>query len=406
MSVSGQGLVRGFFQILRLRFDDECGILVGRLILEGDEMMKRPILSFVSLLLVAVLLSACSTPVVKTEHILYDGQIETDTGVYMNTIARTITFGENSRISYSEGFFDVSGKTFDFSEFRQGQKLYFHPRSQSISSVAAHENIYLGKIAEPYFHCQFNMDRERFFVDELNVAMTETLSDKKVVCLGDSMTAGVATKKTYAQWFDDLCEFSQVETYGEGGSSISPKVDEIPTWDNVKSFCERYSQMEGGADVVIVFGGVNDWIRGRELGHPGDKGSNTFCGAVDVLCNVLKTRYPDAEIFFFSSPQNNYVDRPATDLIGTQWENNVEGFNRKGYKLTDYAAAMGEVCQSNDVHFYSLTEALPWGVEELGDKNDVRGTYGTDGLHPNADGHALIAREMVRFMAKTIYEAQ
>jgi lysophospholipase L1-like esterase len=125
---------------------------------------------------------------------------------------------------------------------------------------------------------------------------------------------------------------------------------------------------------------------------------------VRTLCQGLQVKYPNADIFFFSSPQNNYVDRPANELSGTKWDSNTEGYNRKGYTLQDYAAAMEEVCKDQGVYFYSLTDALPWGLEELGNNEDQTGIYGSDALHPNADGHSIIANEMARFILNALSE--
>ncbi|MBQ7345792.1 MAG: SGNH/GDSL hydrolase family protein [Oscillospiraceae bacterium] len=338
-------------------------------------------------------------------HTLYDGTIETNTGVYITSSDLTLTFGEGTRICYDEGTIDVGGTTHDISRLLDGDDIYYDPRTGHISSFSNHGSIYLGTFHTPMYLSDLELPQEQLFIDQISLPTIKAMVGKKVVCLGDSMTEGIGTTKVYSEWFPTYCGFVRGTDQGLGGSCIAPKQDEIPTWEaGIASFYERYTLLEDDADVIIVFGGINDWTTGRELGAITDAGTDTFYGSMRALCGGLKEKYPDAQIFFFSSPQNNYIDRPADALEGTAWEGNTEGYNRKGYLLQDYADAMEEVCAELDVHYHSLTEAFPWGVEELGDNNGQAGTYGSDGLHPNAAGHALIAREMATFIQNVFAE--
>lgn len=332
-------------------------------------------------------------------HELYNGTIETTTGAFIDSTKMTLTFGNDAYISYEEGKIDIGNTTHDLSTLIDGDDLYFDPRTERISTYSNHGSIYLGTFHLPLYLCELEMPQDLLFIDQVSALALKTTQGKKVVCLGDSMTEGIGTTKVYSEWFPELCGFVSGIDQGLGGSCIAPKVDDIPAWETgIASFYERYTLLEDDADVIIVFGCVNDWTTGRELGTITDAGTDTFYGAMRALCNGLKEKYPDAQIFFFSSPQNNYIARPANALAGTPWEGNTDGYNRKGYLLQDYAKAMEEVCTELDVHFHSLTEAFPWGAAELGDNNGQTGTYGSDALHPNAEGHALIAQEMAKFI--------
>lgn len=145
---------------------------------------------------------------------------------------------------------------------------------------------------------------------------------------------------------------------------------------------------------------ISKYMDGKDLFlHPSSKTLSPINSYDNILLGKgLKAKYPDAKIIFFSSPQNKYIDRPASDLAGTQWEGNTDGYNRKGLLLQDYVRAMETVCARYDVPFCSLTEAFPWGAAELGDNEGHAGTYGSDALHPNAEGHDLIAQEMAKFI--------
>lgn len=355
--------------------------------------------------LLAALLCACQRNTVTVVPKDSTGWIELSEGIFIDTAAETLTFGEGSFVTCGDQRIDMSGTTHDISKYLDGADIYLHPSHKTLSLVPSYDNIHLGALASPLYLSELNIRSGQLYVDGIPASALGALQDKTVVCLGDSMTEGVGTTMPYYEWFPQLLGASTVTAHGLGGSCIAPKVDEIPTWETgIASFYERYETMEDDADVIIVFGGVNDWTTGRELGTSSDTGTSTFYGAMDALCDGLEQKYPDAEIFFFSSPQNNCADRPANDLAGTQWEGNTEGFNRKGYRLQDYVDAMEEVCAQHQIHFCSLTDTFPWGAAELGDNNGTAGTYGSDGLRPNADGHALIAQEMTKFIISSLSE--
>lgn len=333
-----------------------------------------------------------------------DGIIETDSTVSIDSKKLTVTFGTGSYVVYDGAKVDVSETVHDISGIMDGASLYFHPASKSLSVVGAVGNVYLGTLSDPVYFSALNMDRDKLLVDGMPVTWLEELRGKKVVCLGDSMTVGYGTDIVYHEWLSQLCGFEKVKSYGVSGSCISPKVDEIPTWEaGIESFLERYPSMDGDADVVVVFGGVNDWVTGRSLGNTRDTGPDSFYGAMKQLCKGLKERYPEAKIYFFGSPQCNYLDRRANDLRGTKWDGNIEGYNRKGKKLEDYVKAMDRVCELYEIPFCALSDHFKWNnPESLGNYDDIAGTYGSDALHPNTKGHELIALEMAKFICEDI----
>jgi len=230
--------------------------------------------------------------------------IETQDGVNIDTVSMELTFGKNTLIQYDGGSIDVGGTTHKLNEFNEGDTIYYDPKSNRLMPHKCSGNIQLGVFHSPVYLCELNMEQSLLRVDEVSAPVLLAMQGKKVVCLGDSMTEGVGTTKTYSQYLKELCDFSQVTSYGLGGSCIAPKVDKEPLWEEgLLSFYERYEAMDGDADIVIVFGCVNDWVTGRELGTMGDSGTNTFYGAVAALCEGLREKYPYAEIYFFSSPQ-------------------------------------------------------------------------------------------------------
>lgn len=362
-------------------------------------MYHHRIIAIVLVCLLLCSLTACGPEPIKVVPKDDRGSIETVEGVFIDSAALTLTFGKDSFVICGEERYDMSGTVHDISHLLDAGDVYLHPTSMTLSLVDAYGNIHLGALADPVSLSRLNITSGQLYVDQMPIVTDLPLLEEPLICIGDSMTAGAGTTKAYYKWLPQLCGFGSGKIYGLNGSSVSPKTESIPTWDaGIPSFLERYDTMADDAEVVIVLGGINDWTTGRTLGTADDTESTTFYGAMDQLCRGLKDKYPDSTIVFFSSPQCNYVDRPANDLAGTPWEGNTEGYNRKGHLLTDYAKAMEEVCARHQIPFCSLTEALPWGAAELGDNNGAEGTLGVDALHPNEQGHILIAQKMAEFI--------
>ena len=127
--------------------------------------------------------------------------------------------------------------------------------------------------------------------------------NKTVLFLGDSITEGVGVSSTdnnYVSIFQRLCG-ANVVNYGKGGTRIAKQkiTSECPQWDC--DFLDRVEEMQDDADVIVVFGGVNDFGHGdAEFGNMKSDSPYTFYGALHVLCNKLLNKYPYAEIVFLT----------------------------------------------------------------------------------------------------------
>lgn len=346
----------------------------------------------------------------------FSGFLNTNTTISIDSANRTITFGAQSYVTWGAERIEVSNMAFTLAEdLKWGGYLFFDPVEKQFVKTYSDGFVYVGALWFPFWKHDLNAERDKIFVDGMPVMYTGKYLNKKVNCLGDSMTDTVITPKPYCMWLPQLLGFDKnsVRNYGLGGSSITPKTDAVPTWDTTVSFLERYAEMDDDADAVIVFGGVNDWVTGRSLGDIGDNETDTFYGAMKALCSGLLTKYPAGDIYVFSSPQCDYVHRPATDLVGTEWSGNTEGYNRKGYRLKDYVNAMSEVCAFYGIPFCDMTKGLWWGLSGVlgiykgnDDGSHFAGLYGNDSLHPNADGHKKIAIKMSEFINSGSSDAQ
>lgn len=313
--------------------------------------MKKRLTSVMSLMLcVAILLLGCvKHPAVPYE--VYEGTIHTQQGVFIDTETNILRFSEDAVLEYGSTQLPIGGMEFELSGVNDGDKLYYHTDAQKIYPFDAHQSVYLGTYRIPCFLTELNMDSPLLYVDERNAAELVGLKDKTVACLGDSMTSGYSSTPGYPEFLPLLLGTENVLSYGQSGSCIAQ--DSLGSYLN-DYYTRAMTEMED-ADIVIVLGGINDWSYGRDL-------ENEFQPAMKKLCAGLKEKYPNAQIYVFSSPESNPAEDPAKDLDGTPWEGNTEGYNCVGKLLTDYANVMQTVCEEEGVHFYSLTEALCWEV--------------------------------------------
>lgn len=215
------------------------------------------------------------------------------------------------------------------------------------------------------------------------------LKGKKINFLGDSITQGSGLSADDKHFFDvlkDRCSLAAARNYGVGGSriarQISPNPGEPKDWD----FCYRSQLMDDDADVVVVFGGTNDYGHGdAPLGSMSDRTDLTFYGALHVLFAGLIRKYPDATIVVMTPTHRGYESSPYGD-----------GSRRAGDKapLKKYVEIIREVAEYYSVPLLDLYAVS--GMQPEIEENRVR--YMPDGLHPNDAGHVLIANRLEGFL--------
>lgn len=199
---------------------------------------------------------------------------------------------------------------------------------------------------------------------------------KKINCLGDSITEGVNTSKPYHEWLYDMNGFSKVNNYGIRSTCISTGED--------NNFIKRYPFMDKDADVISVLGGTNDWGHSHKLGNISSRDTDTFYGALKVLCDGLINRYLTKTIFFITPLQRV---KPADGCpIGQKT-------NLNGNTLLQYVQAIQEVCASYSIPVLNLYDnCFCPSIDKV--KTNIM----QDGLHPNEVGHKIMARKIASFI--------
>jgi lysophospholipase L1-like esterase len=178
---------------------------------------------------------------------------------------------------------------------------------------------------------------------------------------------------------------AEARNYGIGGTRIAKQIKPSASarWD--LDFCAIFSQMDDDADLIVVFGGTNDFGHGdAPIGAFEDRNSDTFYGACHCLMSGLIKKYPDARIVFM------------TPLHRISEDNTVKENGLSGLKLIEYVNIIKEVAE-----FYSLPVLDLWSVSGLQPKVDViKEKYVPDGLHPNDLGHEKMAEVIGNYLSK------
>ena len=208
---------------------------------------------------------------------------------------------------------------------------------------------------------------------------SKALKKKKIACLGDSITEGVnANGWQWHRYIDKYFKENGIETtivnLGVGGTSVCTS---SYVTSSLQPFVNRLNTIPTDADVIVIFGGTNDWGNNATLGTISDSGSSSFYGAYKYMLEWFANNRPNAKILTIT-PLKRYFRGNTTTWINAQTTRNT-----KGQLLQDYVRAVKEVSEIYAIPCVDLhNESGLNPVLEI-----VRTKYMADGLHPTAEGN-------------------
>ena len=196
------------------------------------------------------------------------------------------------------------------------------------------------------------------------------LRNLKINFLGDSITEGSGTTgpdKLFHQIIKREFGLSAAYNCGVGGTRIAKQT--IPGYHiHDLYFGLRAKTINKDVDAIVVFGGTNDFGHGdSKMGDIDSRDIYTFCGGLNILIEELKSDFPDAKLVFMTP-------------IRRREENNP---NHDGKILQDYVDAIIEITKKHNVPVIDLFRS---GIIDPFDSKIV-----PDGLHPNDEGHIIMA---------------
>ena len=206
------------------------------------------------------------------------------------------------------------------------------------------------------------------------------LKGKKIAFLGDSITEMPSCpEERYVYHFENL---SGATTYNFGicATRIATRLipHETPSWND--SFLLRAERMKDDYDIIVVFGGTNDYARANPtpLGTIEDTDEHTFYGALKLLYTKLIKAHPHATVV-------------AVTPLHRRAEKN---YGLEGLELLDYVNAVREVAS-----WYSIPVIDLWNTSGIqAQDEEVMNVYLKDGLHPNETGARRIADRIYNFL--------
>ena len=197
------------------------------------------------------------------------------------------------------------------------------------------------------------------------------ISKKNVYFLGDSITQGSGAsceEKCFVSLFQQKYPEANILNYGIGGTRIARK--KVPSAETRydDDYNMRADRMEEGADLVVIFGGTNDFGHGDAvMGQFGDTDVYTFYGATYTLYEKLLNKYPNAK-FLVLTPLHRLSESEP---------------NAFGNVLNDYRKAILETAE-----YFAFPVLDLFAVSGMNPKvAKVQETMMPDGLHPNDCGY-------------------
>lgn len=206
-------------------------------------------------------------------------------------------------------------------------------------------------------------------------------SDMKIACIGDSITYGLGGNTdeygnpiSYVNYLRDIlgCEVVNV---GLAGSAIGP-------YGSDACFLYRLDQIPEDTDMIIVFGGVNDYLCGNSVYGTEDENNGKYTQAVKKLFTDIRERFPDQEMFVVLTYSNQLEDDPKTE--------GIYDFDMWLDVQRSYASEFN----FHKIEMYRngfMNSRVP----------EIQQTFFYDNVHPNDNGYLVIAR----YIAAKIVEA-
>jgi lysophospholipase L1-like esterase len=211
-----------------------------------------------------------------------------------------------------------------------------------------------------------------------NVVTPHSAKGKKINYLGDSITLGAYTDGVAQRYTNVVATMTESESINLGVSGT------LIGGNSSAAFCNRLYTLDLEADALIVFGGTNDYWTANALGEIKSTNKEETCGAVNYIIDYWQTNCPKKPIAFIL-PFNQYFKSKDCE-----WNN--------GYgTLQDYCNAIKSVCERKGVPVLNLYSESGMNMAF----NETQRTlYSADGVHPNMNGHYVIARKVADFLSK------
>jgi lysophospholipase L1-like esterase len=197
------------------------------------------------------------------------------------------------------------------------------------------------------------------------------LSGKKWALFGDSLTDCTNTL-AFRRYYRVLTDTAtDIVNYAVSGSGYIQ--NNGATINNIVSKVEALTGNEG-YDIISVFAGINDSgdnFGGYGLGELGDTEPSTMYGAIYTVFSTLQEKFPNSFVFAITPTVTSYRHSANNEI-------------------DQIAEAVRKVCAWLKIPVADVNKNCP--LKPWIEANQQKYYETNDGVHPNQEGHKLIAK--------------
>lgn len=215
----------------------------------------------------------------------------------------------------------------------------------------------------------------------IGVLTNKSLDGKRWIAIGDSITSSDTLGTGVKNYVDYVSEKTGVKVYNKGVSGSG-------YWRGTstrEAFYQRVNQFTESADIITIFGSLNDL--GTENGIDGstmigdykDTGTNSICGCINECIDRVIAKYPRAIIGVISPT-------PSSS-------------SRENEKVETYVTKLKEIAEYRSIPYLDLyhgSNLRPWDATFRESFYKSR----SDGYNPNSNGHKRISNLISDFLVK------
>lgn len=211
-------------------------------------------------------------------------------------------------------------------------------------------------------------------VYEINKQIAELncydFSDTTITFLGDSITYGQGGD--YNQYGKLVSYVDYVrDILGCKTHNLAVPGAMIGTYNGYDGICYKVDLIPEDTDIIVVFGGVNDFFNGDSTYGDDSYSKGTFTGDAKNMFDELKEKYPDIPVY-----------------VITVYKNKVEAAAQNTIPLSDYMLVIRALAMDRGFRLIDLYKY------DLMDNNVFQNfaNYFDDTIHPNNNGYMWLGR--------------
>lgn len=286
--------------------------------------------------------------------------------VYVDTFNKTITIPPSYICLSNKLLKATNEQIINYTNTNEFRWLYYNKTSELIEFTTFYKddsNYYFLGLFYPDMprnsYCNF-----KFVVDK----------PQSIGCLGDSITYGLGGT-SWTTKLNELCNIPSVYNYGISGSTIIS--------NGTTGFIDRIPNMVADLDVIVLWGGVNDFMWTNQS-------KEVFKTNFEKVVKALLDKYPKAK-FIGLTPMKFKYTASADGILTRAWN---EPNSQSGVLLKDYVDVEIEIFNKYSIEYKDLFNESGISCEHNGQANEYFVGNG-DLLHPNEKGNLLVLAQKI-----------